>query len=339
MKSTELLWIPPRFRYALAMILKEILLDEIDLEDATFRISENLDSASVLDSLRKIGQLNPVVLLDRGSRKVIVCGFRRVRAMERLGESPVFARILSEENCTPAQAFELALQDTLSHRQLGPLEKARVLFKLRVAFGVSEDTLVRVYLPLLDLPPHENVLHAYIALDGVRPGLRRCLVEGRLTHSSVEKLAGMPDRVQDNIAALVERIRLSAGLQRKVLTLLEELSAMADSPLDAPLNNPEVPAILEDSRLSPFQKGEKLHEVLYRLRNPRLSRALDRFLAQKKLLGLPGAIRIVPHPFFETADLRVEFDAPDVERFRELAAALYQAAQLPELEQLFHMDG
>jgi hypothetical protein len=232
----------------------------------------------------------------------------------------------------------LALWDNLSHRQLDALEKARVLFKLQNVFGVSGDTLLGVFLPLLGLMPHGSVLRSYIALNGVRPGLRRCLLEGRLTESSVEHLAQTPHQVQDGISALMSRIRLSASLQRKVLGLLEDLSAGADTQLDAPLGSREVLAVLEDLRLSPFQKGEKLHEVLYRLRNPRLSQALERFLAQKKLLGLPGSIRITPHPFFESADLRVEFDAPDAERFRELAAALGKAAQMPELEALFQLD-
>ncbi len=320
------------------MIFKQIPLEEIDLEDETYRISEELDSAPVLDSLREIGQLNPVLLLDRGRRKVIVCGFRRIRAMKRLGKPQVMARILSEGSCNPAQSFALALWDNLSLRQLDTLEKARVLAKLRDIGGVSADMLIKKYLPLLGLIPHESVLHAYISLNGAQPGLRRCLIEGRLTPSSMEILAEMPCEVQDNIAALMSSIRLSASLQKKVLALLGDISAVTDARMDAPLNNSKVLALLDDPRLSPFQKGEKLYEILYRLRNPRLSEALERFLAQKKRIGLPGSIRITPHPFFETTDLRVEFDASDVEHFRELAAALYKAAQLPELEGLFQID-
>jgi hypothetical protein len=144
--------------------------------------------------------------------------------------------------------------------------------------------------------------------------------------------------VQDAFASLMARIRLSASSQRKVLELLEDLAAMAESRLDAPLDVPEASALLDDSRLSPFQKGERLYEILYRIKNPRLSRARERFHAKKNLLGLPGSIRLTPHPFFETAELHVEFDASDSRRFRELAAALQKASQAPELEELFKLD-
>jgi ParB family transcriptional regulator, chromosome partitioning protein len=320
------------------MTYKEISLEEIDWDDETFRISEELDSAVILNSLREIGLLNPMVVLDKEPRKVMICGFRRGRALKQLGDSRLLVRVLSEETHTKTQLFELALWDNLSHRQLNPLEKARVIYKLREVCGVSNEILIKTYLPLLGLTPHESVLHAHLALNNVQHGLRQCLEDGRLTLSSVETLSKTPDPVQDVFASLMARIRLSASSQRKVLGLLEDLAAMAESQVDAPLDTPEVSAILDDSRLSPFQKGEMLYEVLYRLKNPRLSQAWERFHAKKKLLGLPGSIRLTPQPFFETTDLHVEFDVSNAKRFRELSSALQKASQSPELEGLFQFD-
>jgi len=51
---------------------------------------------------------------------------------------------------------------------------------------------------------------------------------------------------------------------------------------------PEVLEIAADPRLSLFQRGERVYEVLYKLRNPRLSQALDRFAAQKKIAPPAG---------------------------------------------------
>ena len=337
MKSTGQLWFRLVFGYSFEMDLKTVKLEEIDIEDETYRISENLESAPVLDSLKEIGQLNPVLLLNQTPLKVIVCGFRRVRALRQLNKDRIVARILSIESHSTLHRFELSLRDNLSHRSLTPLEKARVLHKLRHVCGVSGDTLVGTYLPLLGLAPNQRVLESYVRLNGIHPALRRCLAEDQLTLSSVNSLAAAPHPVQGRIASLMGRIRLSASLQRKILDLLEEHSSMAGGEMEAPLDDPGVQAILCDARLSPFQKGEKLHEFLYRMKYPRLSRALDRVQAGKKRLALPGSVRIVPHPFFETADLRVEFQASDAKRFRELAAALHEAAQSPELEELFRV--
>ncbi len=319
------------------MDVKTIRLEEIDIEDETYRISEELDSASVLDSLKEIGQLNPVLLLDQAPLKIIVCGFRRIRALGKLNRPRIFARFLTKDCSGPLHRFRLSLWDNLSHRRLEPLEKARLLYKLRNICNVSGDVLTETYLPLLSLPPRENVLESYIKLNGIHPALRRCLLEDQLTLSSVDRVAAMSYPTQGRIAELMGRIRLSASLQRKVLSFLEELSTMAGAPIDAPLDDPAAKSILDDSRLSPFQKGEKLYGILYRMKYPQLSNALNRFETDRKQLALPGSVRIVPHPFFETADLRVEFQVSNAGHFRELAAALHNAAQSPKLEELFRI--
>ena len=186
--------------------------------------------------------------------------------------------------------------------------------------------------------PQAGVLDSYISLNTVHADLRRCLLEGRLALSSLESLVEQPPQIQAYIASLMNRIRLSASLQKKVLGLLGDLASMKGTFFDAPLKQPQLLAVLEDAGLSPFQKGEKIHEILYRLVNPRLSLATDRFQAQKKLLDLPGSIQIHAHPFFEEPGVRVEFNASDPERFRRLTASLYEASQSSELDSLFQVD-
>jgi hypothetical protein len=320
------------------MTFREIPLDKISFENDTFRISEELDSAPILNSIREVGQLNPLILLDLQPLKAIVCGFRRIHALRRLGRSEVLARVLSRESCDTRAAFHIALWDNLSHRQLSPLEKARSLFKLKNTCDIPDENLVGTYLPALGLAPNENVLHGHLLLNDLHQNLRHCLAEGKLTQSSVEFLAEKPAQVQAGIAALMNGIRWSASLQKKVLYLLDELGARTGNPFDAPLKSAQVQAILENAGLSPFMKGDKVYEALYRLQNPRLSHAEARFLANKEKLALPGSIQIDPHPFFEEPCLRVEFRAPSIEQFRRLASALHDAAQSPDLERLFDLD-
>jgi hypothetical protein len=323
------------FRYAWRMILKEIALQEIDFRNETFRISEALDSGPLLESLRAIGQLNPAALAGSDSSYLIVCGFRRLRALNMLGKDRALAWILTKD-ITPVRCFEFALWDNLSHRQLDPLEKARAVFKLMNVFGVPQQTVVGVYLPILGLPPHPAILRSCMAIYGAHPELQKCLFEGRLTQSSVETLAEKSVQVQERFAQLMSRVRLSASLQKKVLNLIQELSAMTGAEFGEPLCTPEAIQIINDSRLSAFQKGEELFGLLYQMRFPRLSKAVDKFSADKKLLGLPGSIRVSADPFFETGDLRVEFDASSPEQFRELADALCSASRNPVLEELFN---
>jgi hypothetical protein len=321
----------------LLMIFNEMPLEEMDFTDESFRISEELDSAALMDSLRAVGQLNPACVLEGYPQMTIVCGFRRLRALRRLGNARALVRILPRSASDLTPTFNLALWDNLSHRQLNPLEKARVLAGLKDICGVPEELLLETYLPVLGLKPSADTLLVYLSLNGLHPDLRKCLIDGRLTQSSAEKLAEIPLESQARFAELMSRIRLSASSQRKVLSLLSDLAAIGRVALTEPLRHPEVLSAVDDPRLSPFQKGERIYEALYRLRNPRLSRAAEQFSARKQMLGLPGSIQITGDPFFEVPGLRVQFDASSADRFRDLTAALQKASSMPALEELFEI--
>lgn len=324
------------FGYACSMILKEIAIDAIDLDNEGFRISEELDVPALRDSLSRIGQLNPLIIKDGEDGKAksaLVSGFRRFRAMKGLGWEAACARVVpAEEN--PLAAFELALWDNLSHRQLHELEKARALAVLRDVCGVSEELLRERYLPILGLPPRESLVRSFLKMNAADSRLRSCLAEGKLTWASAEALLDMPVASVDRFVSLMATVRLSASLQKKVIGLIEDLAAEGAAVLDGS----EIAAIVADAALSPFQKGERVHDVLHRLHHPRLSSATDLFQRRREAIGLPGSIRISTHPYFETSGLKVEFEASDSNRFRHLVSALDEAARRPEFESLFEVE-
>jgi len=318
------------------MTYERVPLETIDLEDQRFRISERLESPRLVESLGQVGQLSPVCLQTyRGSRLAVICGFRRVQALKSLGQNDVLARIWSEDENSDLELFRIALWDNLSHRELSPLEKARVLSSLKNLCGVQHDQLVEVYLPVLGLEPHKNTLRTYLALQALQPQLKKMLNEGHITLASAERLSRAPLPFQNQMAEVLERVRWSASLQRETLDLVEELAAIADSDPGKILGESEVRALLNDATLSPFQRGEGIHKLLYRRRNPTLSRTEELFLARQRELQLPQRIRLSPAPFFESAELRVEFNARSPRDFRESAQALERAGQTPALEDLF----
>ncbi len=318
------------------MDVQRVPLGAIDWKDESYRISEELSSPRMEASLRSIGQLNPAVLLQKSTGLVIVCGFRRLLALRRMGCPDALAKACM--GLSPLETFRLAIFDNLAGRDFAPLEKARILFALKGPCGVTHNDLVEDYLPLLGLPAHKNVLRTYLALHVLNPDLRRQFNDGRLSLASVERLSLSSKEAQRRFASLLERVRLSASRQRELLDVAEELAAMNGSELGEVFSFAEVQSVLEDPRFSAFQKGERLYGVLYRRRNPRLSRAEEAFRLRTRQLRLPGAVSISPDPYFETPRLRIEFDVASAQGFRDIAAALREAAEAPVLEDLFRVD-
>lgn len=326
-----------QIHYAFDMIFKEVPLENIDFGDQRFRISEELDCSRLEESLRQVGQLQPVHLRERdGSLDTIISGFRRLRALQKLGRSRVLARIWQEPGLDNLQAFQMGLWENLSHRDLNALEKARALVNLRQFCDVPHDTVVEVYLPLLGLEPHKNVLRTYLLLHELSPALRKMFLECRITLASAGRLAGTPREFQERFASILLGVNWSSSLQREVLDLVEELSAINNCSLLDVLNGPEIVGVLADTPLSPFQRGERIRGILFRHRNPKLAQAHERFIDQQKRLGLPGSIRIIPDPYFENSRVKIEFEVSTGDEFRRVAEALRFASRVPALDELFH---
>jgi len=321
------------------MNTSEVRIESISFEDETYRISEDLDPAPLQESLREVGQLNPVILLEGdGPASIVVCGFRRLRALKRMGADRCMARCLPADRCTTIAAFRMALWDNLANRRLDPLEKARALYTLRNACGVDQEKLVESYLRPLGLAPHKNVLRTYLGLHGLDPDLKRFLGEDRITVATAERLAGMGREAQAAMAVIFEAARFSASLQRQLIDLIEDVASIEGRTAGEIAKDPEIAQAANDASRSPYQRGEAIYRSLYQRRNPRLSRAQARFLDGRRRLELPGSVRLTPDPFFERPNLRVEFEAPSAESFREIACALDRVARTGDLAPLFEVE-
>jgi ParB-like chromosome segregation protein Spo0J len=315
---------------------KRVPLSEIDYADDSFRISEELDSERLRVSIVEVGQIHPVFLLARaGAGLVIVAGFRRLRALTRIGSPDGLAHIFAGRGTSRLDLFRLALWENLSHRQLNPLEVARALKVLREGCGLTEEVLARQYLPVFGLQPGARALHSCLSLNDLHPQLRQMVLEGRLTGNCAERLALMGSRFQSVMAGLLTQLRLSANLQRQVLERIDQIAHRDDIDPATVLENPAITAVLRDPGLSPAQRGERLHEWLHSLCHPRLSRAHQQFEAARKELELPAQVRIKHDPYFERPAIQIEFEASSLQSFCETADALQEVSRKPSLAALF----
>ncbi|OIO72208.1 MAG: hypothetical protein AUJ85_10605 [Elusimicrobia bacterium CG1_02_37_114] len=101
---------------------------------------------------------------------------------------------------------------------------------------------------------------------------------------------------------------------------LEEIARKKQIKHERILQLPGIKDILNDKRLSPHQKGDKLYNLLYRIRYPVLSGYQDKF---KKLANhiyhKTGAKLRLPDPCFECNEIIVEpkEKLPDVKKFKK----------------------
>ncbi len=316
------------------MLIESVPLEIVDFRDERFRLSEELVSENLQRSLKEVGLICPVVLLPVGEkRRVIVCGFRRLHALRRMGATHAAGRLLDPAQHGPLEAFRIALWDNLAHRKLGLLESARAVRVLEHECGLPRNAIVRDYLPLLGFSPRDEILRSCLALHALRPRLRRLLGEGRITETTAGRLASHSGEEQDRAADLLERVKLSASRQREVLELVDAVGGSRK--FSGALDVAGVAAALADTGMTPVERGEKIRRFLFERQYPRLTGAEERFRSSKASLGLTGRIRVRHEPFFESSRIFVEFEADSAEEFRAAAESLGGAARGDSLEGLF----
>ena len=74
-------------------------------------------------SIAEVGQLQPIVVQDKGDRYILIAGERRFRAIAKDGKD-VIAAVILEEDLTPKKFRQIQLIENLQRQDLNPLERA-----------------------------------------------------------------------------------------------------------------------------------------------------------------------------------------------------------------------
>ncbi len=196
--------------------------------------------ASLADSIRQHGVIQPVLVTETIDGYQLVAGERRVRAarMAGLERIPAIVRQLADR-----QQLELALVENLQREDLDPIEAARAYRQLMDEFAFSqEDLATRVgrarstvanTLRLLDL--HQSVQDA--------------IANGMVSEGHARALGGLPVDGQARVIGMVIdeglSVRQAEELVRRIREPREAPAKAASGPSD-----PEVERVEEDLRRS-----------------------------------------------------------------------------------------
>jgi len=165
--------------------LIQIAVDQIDPNPFQPRRRFNPEEiASLADSLRQHGMLQPVLVRVAGERYQLIAGERRLRASIEAQLHEVPARILVLDD---QRVFELAMVENLQREDLNAIDKASAFRQYLTRFGGTQEELagrlgvdrstVSNLIRLLDLPGE--------VLDAVRTT--------EITQGHARALLGLPD--------------------------------------------------------------------------------------------------------------------------------------------------
>lgn len=274
-----------------------VKLNMLDLDDASFRLSCGFDLEPLKDSIRRIGLINPPLLRKRADgRYQIICGYKRIRALQELGVSSAVCQLVPPETRDEV-CLLLSLYDNVSHRELNSIEKSLAVNRLISYYG--EVKIISDFLPLLKLQPHIKQLRAYQPLCLLDEEIRDAVIEGIIDVQSALSLARLDPETRACLAQLLVNLRLSVSKQVEVITSVMEIGLRDGVSPHAVTGDPAIQAILKNDKLNRPQKGDAVLRLLREKRYPMLTAKEKQVKGMLSKVRLPRGAIIAPPPFFE----------------------------------------
>ena len=195
--------------------------------------------ASLADSIKEFGILQPIVVRSHSGRYQIVAGERRWRAAMKAGcqTVPVVIKELDD-----AEVAQLALIENLQRSDLNPVEEALAYKRLITVFGLSQEQLAQKVgksrpavansLRLLDLDPdtlellREGTLSASAArtmLAAKSPAVLRKMREAAMNGASIRELERMAKEEPETVEPQKSSTAKPAYFKEVELSLADEL--------------------------------------------------------------------------------------------------------------------
>lgn len=302
---------------------------EINLSDERFRISYFFSLKSLQQSIKAAGLINPPVLTYRDRQPVIVSGWKRILACQKLSLTPIPVFVCDKDDL---ETFKISVHENLTHREYCQIEKAEILHKLKL-FGEDEDCIVRQFLPLLKIPPTKRHLSIYLTFSRFEPELKKITYDKNMQFNVMQYLVHFKPKERQTLLPFL--IPLGQNKQKELLADLYEIIRKEKVSAAKILNTDSIKAIQSNKKLSPLQKADRIRAFLREKRNPTLATWAKAFDAVLKELNLSQGIVITPSPFFEGEDFSLNFDFKSREELIEKLARLKELSAKKELLDLF----
>lgn len=88
------------------------------------------------DSIKQVGLIEPLIVVDRGDHYELVAGERRWRAAMLVGLKEVPVKVM---DLTDQQILEISLIENLQRENLNPIEEAKAFYRLLTEFDLKQD--------------------------------------------------------------------------------------------------------------------------------------------------------------------------------------------------------
>jgi len=318
------------------MILQYIQTNQINISDDSFRITFAPLLTELKNSIKNVGVINPIILRHtQDGAYQVVAGYKRLLACQELNRQTIPALVYEPHDLSPMQAFLFNLHDNVFTRPLSIVEKFNVCVKLIKTFAVTEEDVVRNYLPLLGEEPSYKVLHQFLNLEQLIEPMKAHVVEKQAALSSAMRIAEFSPSTQSALLNVLKHVNPSTNKLNELLTLIREIAARDGTSVEEILQRYQLLTIVADPSVAAPEKVAALRQTLRSVRLPHLTERQKQLTQLIQGLQLPQQAKLIADPYFEDPKLKLEYQFSRPEELDALVKQIQDALDKQHWNKLF----
>ena len=311
--------------------IKTVPLSCIDSEDNTYRVTTKTRLDDLINSINKVGLINPPLLIERGSEFTIVCGFRRIETCRYLGWAALEAKILDSDT-NRLQCVKIAITDNALQRQLNLIEKSKALNMLS-SFYEDFSSLSKAA-SALGLPENPSLIKKIKNICRLPLSIQDYILSNTISLSMAVELGMLEQDAGILLANLFHEFKLSLNKQKEIITLIKEIAFRENISIIEVLGKCDFPDILNRKDIDRTQKTQKIRAYLKQRRFPEITRAKREFENNVKELKLGSGIKLIPPADFEGQTYMLNLRFNTIKDLQERVVKLNNIVKNPILEKI-----
>jgi ParB-like chromosome segregation protein Spo0J len=309
--------------------LENIAISDIDLTPGPFCMSFNFNLKPLKASIEKFGVINPPYLLKSPENHfMVVAGYQRLMAVKELRWHDIVCHVLPD-SFSIFNALLFNLNDNLIHRQLNNIEKGMIL--QRLTRFISTEDIVANFMPILGIPSNKQQLELFLGLEKLEEKIKISVAMERLSIrvAGLLRYSDKNDRIEIN--DLFTSLKWSFNQQWETIQWIKEIASREGRSMKEIIDSKDINEVLYTTTINNPQKVKAIVKILKFRRFPSLSKAEKLFNKGISNLSLPLGVKIIPPPFFEGTDYKLEVT---FRKGDDLKGKLADLSNLPELKHI-----
>ncbi|MCX8161146.1 MAG: ParB/RepB/Spo0J family partition protein [Candidatus Saccharicenans sp.] len=317
------------------MVYKIIRLTDLNLEDNRFHFTLNPSDRRLLRSVSEIGVMQPVIVILRQNRPVLIDGWRRVEAARSCGLEQLPVLEIAEKTDDLA-VFLLAFFENYGQRPFSLAEKSLAIRKFH-DFELHPAEIIGRILPLLELPPERWMFELMLEVSQLEKRFLETIHHRDWKPVAVELLMKFTPAERDWLFSLLEK--LTHGQQREVMERLYSLKRKTGKSLDQLAREERLAGLIARVLKGERAAVDDLLTVLRRVSSPLISRLNQAIAEEIRQIGLPERVRLDYDPSLEKRVLRLTLEAAEQGDLKRAVDSLADSLERGYWKRLFQLLG